>query len=185
MFYRRKVLLGLLEALDRQVLRTHMQTYLFLVSREQENPSYHFVPYHFGCYSFQADADKRTLAKYGLVRHHDKWVRDSQERFLHVLRPEDRTIIRNVVQRFGHVRGRDLVRYVYRNYPYFAINSDIRDEVLNPTEQEKVEASRPAARPARLYTIGYEGQSLEQYLNKLIGQSVTVLCDVRRNAVSM
>ena len=67
MFYRRKVLLGLLEALNRQVPKTDMQKYLFLVSREQENPSYYFVPYHFGCYSFQADADKRTLAKYGLM----------------------------------------------------------------------------------------------------------------------
>ena len=185
MFYRRKVLLGLLEALNRQVPKTDMQKYLFLVSREQEHPSYHFVPYHFGCYSFQADADKRTLAKYGLVRQHNKWVRDSQERFLQVLTPEDLAAIRKVVQRFGQMRGRDLVRYVYRNYPYYAINSDIRNEVLNSTEQEKVEASRPMARTARFYTIGYEGQSLEQYLNKLIGQSVTVLCDVRRNAVSM
>ncbi len=67
MFYRRKVLLGLLEALNRQVPGTDMQNYLFLVSREQENPSYHFIPYHFGCYSFQASADKRTLAKYGLM----------------------------------------------------------------------------------------------------------------------
>ena len=169
----------------RQVPKTDLQKYLFLVSREQEKPSYHFVPYRFGCYSFQADADKRTLAKYGLVRHHDKWVLDSQERFLHDLRPEDQSVIGKVVQRFGQIRGRDLVRYVYRNYPYHAINSDIRDEILNPTEQEKVEASRPKARPACLYTIGYEGQSLEQYLNKLIGHSVTILCDVRRNAVSM
>ena len=185
MFYRRKVLLGLLEALNRQVPKTDMQKYLFLVSREQKHPSYHFVPYHFGCYSFQADADKRTLAKYGLVRQHNKWVRDSQERFLQVLTPEDLAAIRKVVQRFGQMRGRDLVRYVYRNYPYYAINSDIRADVLSAEELEKVEALRPEANQPRLFTIGYEGQSLEQFLNKLIRQSVAVLCDVRRNPVSM
>ena len=185
MFYRRKVLLGLLEALNRQVPKTDMQKYLFLVSREQENPSYYFVPYHFGCYSFQADADKRTLAKYGLIRHHTKWVLDSKERFLHALRPEDQTVIRKIAQRFGQLRGSDLVRHVYRNYPYYAINSDIRADVLNAEELEKVEALRPEANQPRLFTIGYEGQSLEQFLNKLIRQSVAVLCDVRRNPVSM
>ena len=185
MFYRRKVLLGLLQALNRQVPKTDLQKYLFLVSREQEKPSYHFVPYRFGCYSFQADADKRTLAKYGLVRDHDKWVLDPQKRFLHVLKPADQAAINQVVQRFSRVRGRDLVRFVYRTYPYFAINSEIRDEVLDPAELEEVEASRPRGRSARLFTIGYEGQSLEQYLNTLIGQSVAVLCDVRRNPVSM
>ena len=83
------------------------------------------------------------------------------------------------------MRGGDLVRHIYQTYPYYAINSDIRTEVLDPGEQEKVEASRPTGKPARLFTIGYEGQSLEQFLNKLIGQSVAVLCDVRRNPVSM
>ena len=185
MFYRRKVLLGLLEALDRQVARTDMQKYLFLISREQEIPSYHFVPYRFGCYSFQADADKRTLAKYGLIRDHNKWVLDSNRQFLNVLRPEDRIAVTKVVQSFRHVRGRDLIGHVYRNYPYYAINSEMRSEVLNRAEQKKVDGSRPEAGSARLYTIGYEGQSLEQFLNKLIRQSVAVLCDVRRNAVSM
>ena len=162
-----------------------MQKYLFLVSQEQENPSYHFVPYRFGCYSFQADADKRTLAKYGLIRHHDKWVRDSQKRFLSALRPEDRIAISKVVNDLRKVRGRELVRYVYRSNPYYAINSDIRADVLSAEELEKVEASRPDARQLRLFTIGYEGQALEQFLNKLIRQSVAVLCDIRRNPVSM
>jgi len=35
-----------------------------------------------------------------------------------------------------------------------------------------------------LCTIGYEGHSLESYLNRLIRDSVTLLCDVRRNPLS-
>ena len=38
---------------------------------------------------------------------------------------------------------------------------------------------------ARLFTIGYEGRSLERYLNQLIKEEIGVLCDVRRNPVSM
>ncbi len=185
MFYRRKVLLGLLEALRFQVPKTDMQKYLFLVSQEQKAPSYHFVPYRFGCYSFQADADKRTLAKYGLIRSHDKWVLVNRQGFLPTLKPEDGAAIRKVVQAFRRVRGRDLVRHVYRNYPYYAINSEIKHDVLNRAEQQLVEERRPAATSPRLYTIGYEGLSLEQFLNKLVRQSVAVLCDVRRNAISM
>jgi uncharacterized protein (DUF488 family) len=36
-----------------------------------------------------------------------------------------------------------------------------------------------------LFTIGYEGISLESYLNKLIKNNIKVLCDVRKNALSM
>ncbi len=35
-----------------------------------------------------------------------------------------------------------------------------------------------------LFTIGYEGLSLEQYLNKLLDNQVKMLCDVRKNAFS-
>ena len=35
-----------------------------------------------------------------------------------------------------------------------------------------------------LLTIGYEGKSLESYLNALLKSGVTVLCDVRRNPIS-
>jgi uncharacterized protein (DUF488 family) len=35
-----------------------------------------------------------------------------------------------------------------------------------------------------LFTIGYEGVSIEQYLNSLIHKDVRVLCDVRNNPLS-
>lgn len=184
MFYRRKVLLGLLEALDRQVPKVDLQKYLFLVCQAQDIPSYHFVPYRFGCYSFQADADKRTLTKYGLVRDQEVWVLNKPKKFLHSLTQADQIAISGVVARFSELRGHDLVRHVYQTNPYFAINSEIRNKILTSREQEKVTAAQPKGGPARLLTIGYEGQSLEQYLNKLIAQAVSVLCDVRRNAVS-
>ena len=35
-----------------------------------------------------------------------------------------------------------------------------------------------------LYTIGYEGITLDQYLDKLVEAEVELLCDVRRNPIS-
>ena len=86
---------------------------------------------------------------------------------------------------FGALRGRDLIHFIYRKFPYYAINSEIRHEILSASEQSKVERSRPVPSAARLFTIGYEGKTLERYLNQLIAQRIGLLCDVRRNSVSM
>ena len=45
----------------------------------------------------------------------------------------------------------------------------------------RIDAARPSPKAAALTTIGYEGRTLESYLNTLIGAGVTLLCDVRRN----
>ena len=185
MLYRRKVLLALVEALGREVTTTDLQHLLFLLSTIQEQPSYHFIPNHYGCYSFTLDADRRSLAKHGLVMDHDKWVLASSERYLPALRPPDRTAIDTVVRQFKGISNRELVRHVYLNHPYYAINSEFLHEVLNPEERQKVDSIRPQTDSPHLFTLGYQGLSLEQYLNKLIENSVFVLCDVRRNALSM
>jgi uncharacterized protein (DUF488 family) len=54
----------------------------------------------------------------------------------------------------------------------------------SPADRERVDAARPRQKRPGLLTIGYEGKSLETYLNQLIKAGVTLLCDVRRNAVS-
>lgn len=186
MYYRRKVLLALLEVLDCKVAKTALQKYLFLISVEQERSAYDFVPYRYGCYSFQADADKKTLTKYGFLKDREHWLLDRKERFLHLLEREDKEAIYRVVDRVGNLSNPELIRYVYRQHPYYAINSEIRHEVMNQHELEQIDAARPvASMPAHLFTIGYEGRSLEHYLNRLIKQNIEVLCDVRRNPVSM
>lgn len=185
MLYRRKVLLALLEALGRQVSRTDLQKLLFLLSTKQEHPSYHFVPYRYGCYSFNVDADKRALTRRGLLKSRDNWVLEPHESLLDAVRPSDRSAIDTTVRRFKGIRSRELLRQVYLTHPYFAINSDILHTILDPEERQMVDSIRPHTSSPQLYTLGYEGLSLEQFLNKLIENSVSILCDVRRNAVSM
>jgi hypothetical protein len=73
MFYRRKILLALIEAFGGQLQSTDLQKLLFALSVKQQNPSYHFVPYKFGCFSFQAVADKSALTKTGYLNNTDKW----------------------------------------------------------------------------------------------------------------
>ena len=166
MYYRRKILLALLGALNREVTKTAFQKYLFLVSDEQEKPAYDFVPYRFGCFSFQADADKKTLTKYGYLKDQDNWELSRRQHFLHLLKGNDGEAIYRVLDRVGKLSNRNLIRYVYRKFPYYAINSEIHRDILNQHEQKQVDSARPAPhKSARLFTIGYEGQSLERYLS--------------------
>lgn len=189
MFYRRKLLIRLLSALERPVTRTELQKFLFLVCEEQratgERAAYDFVPYRYGCYSFQAEADKKTLTKYGLLRENDRWVLARKRRMPTGLHPRDAAAIDRVVQQVGDLRGSDLVAHVYREFPYYAIHSEVREELLTANELAAVEAATPRGSGRRLFTIGYEGRSLEAYLNSLISARVRVLCDVRRNPLSM
>lgn len=169
MFYRRKVLLGLLQALGCSILQEKMQKYLFLVCERQQVPSYHFVPLISGCFSFQANADRRTLIKYGLIQDQDRWSLTKGHEYLSLLKPHDQAVVQEVVKQYGNMRDDQLFQRVDQEYPYYAANNKLK--VSNNQEH--------------LFTIGYEGQALEAYLKTLINHSVTVLCDVRRNPMSM
>jgi uncharacterized protein (DUF488 family) len=78
-----------------------------------------------------------------------------------------------------------LMKYTYLNFPYTAINSVKAKEILTPQQYENIKSSRPSNNEIVLFTIGYEGISLEEYLNRLIKNDVKVLVDVRNNPVSM
>jgi uncharacterized protein (DUF488 family) len=96
----------------------------------------------------------------------------------------DQNIIKDIKSKFGGMSSNDLIRHVYLNYPFYAINSTIVQDVLTPKELEKVEKQKSHFNESKLFTIGYEGKSLELYLELLIKNDVRVLCDVRKNAYS-
>jgi uncharacterized protein (DUF488 family) len=186
MFYRRKVILALLERFGGSLGKTQLQKLLLLFTQNQEKPDFHFVPYKYGCYSFQAAADISTMEKYNQVLVTNKGVekKDPVE-YTSLLRDKDQVALRQLYVLHGGKDYKDLIHYTYTHYPYYAIHSGIADRYLNDCELQKVAAYKPAASRTILYTIGYEGISLEQYLNKLIGKDVRVLVDVRNNPMSM
>jgi Uncharacterized conserved protein len=186
MYYRRKILLALLEAFDNELEKISLQKLLLLVSKQQENPSFYFVPYKFGCFSFQANADLTTMIKYNQVQVVDnRWVKIDRTIYLKDLKERDRQAIRYIKYQYGNKSAEELIRYTYIRFPYFAVNSVVAKEKLNYEEYQKVLNARPKSDRVVLYTIGYEGVSLEEYLNKLILNDVKVLCDVRKNSISM
>ena len=99
----------------------------------------------------------------------------------------DRELINQLYNDFGQMGQDELVAYTYRKWPYTAINSVIKEKLLSEEELEKVheQKERYVRTEPMLFTIGYEGFSLESYLRQLISNDVHVLCDVRKNAYSM
>lgn len=186
MYYRRKILLALLEAFDNRLDKISLQKLLLLVSKRQLTPDFHFVPYKYGCYSFQAAADLQTMIKYNQVaKQCDDWVKTDNEKYLASLKVSDRQAICYIKQAYGNKTSDELIRITYLKYPQLAINSVVAKDKLSPDEYQKIIDAKPQSNKTILFTIGYQGVSLEEFINKLIVNDVKVLCDVRKNSFSM
>ncbi len=178
--------MSLLQVFDNQLDKIVLQKLLFLLSKQQEKSSYHFVPYKLGCFSFQANADLITLSKYKLVYSSQiSWKKIDNRDYLSELSAKDQASLKHVKFHFGSLSREDLIKYTYKNFPFYAINSKIADDVLSSDEYKSVRAQKPAHNENILFTIGYEGISIEQYINKLILNDIKVLCDVRKKSFSM
>lgn len=185
MYYRRKVSLALIQRFG-SLSQLKFQKLLFLLSMRQDKPAYDFVPYKYGCFSFQSLADKRALIFYGYLKADEKrWVLTKTEDFQSQLTSTDQAALEKLYRDFGKYNESDLIQYTYTEYPYYAINSEIKDKYLNVLSATLVENAVPKQTGHALMTIGYEGLNLDAYLNRLIQNNVHALVDVRRNAKSM
>ena len=184
MYYRRKVVLALLEALGGELTRTDLQKHMLLFTQTQKEPAYDFVPYQYGCYSFSLEADHAPMIRSGLLSAGEAWRKTTRTSYTGALHAEDRDRLCRHREKYGSLRGNELIRTVYLAHPYYATRSKIASDLLDDREQAVVEASRPPKGEPALLTVGYEGRSFEAYLNTILREGVTVLCDVRKNPIS-
>lgn len=186
MFYRRKIILSLLQTFEGHLPKISLQKLLFLLTNRQVKPDYDFVPYHFGCYSFSANADLTAMVRHGLLSE-DKagFTKLDKVNYVLALNEKDKKILIDIKTTYGKLSTNSLMKLTYLNYQYFAINSVKAKEILTEEQYKKVLKAKPNSDKTTLYTIGYEGISLEEYLNRLIKNDVKVLVDVRNNALSM
>lgn len=186
MFYRRKIILALLQAFDGHLPKVSLQKLLFLFTNRQTKPEYHFVPYLYGCYSFSANADLTAMIKHKqLSEEKNGFTKIIAADCIKMLTENDRKILTEVKKNYGSLSTSSLMKLTYINYHYYAINSVKAKEILASDQYDAIIKAKPINNKKILFTIGYEGISLEEYLNRLIKNDVKVLVDVRRNAQSM
>ena len=181
MMNRERVVLHALHMAGKPVEKLTLVKLLFLVRQEtavgDSIPFYDFVPYQYGPFSFVLYNDLRRLGKAGLVRETDDTVElapdsQSQEAFL-ALKKTVRGAVTGILSQYGELSSEEVIDYVYNRYPWFASRSKLRP----PGEMKTA--------PVAAYTIGYEGRSLDAFMNQLIHRGIRRIIDVRRNAYSM
>ena len=188
LYNRQKMLVVLLNALGGKVNNLDFQKLLFLYCMEFDpKPGYEFIPYKYGAFSFTSYADRRKLILHGvLVDTAEQWELSEVGRAFAQDYETNMSGIAQFASCYAKKRGTSLVAETYRRYPYYGVLSRIVTNVLegDAAALERIEAARPQRGSPGIVTIGYEGRSLEAYLNVLLQDGVTLLCDVRRNALS-
>lgn len=186
MYYRRKILLALLQIFENKLDKIRLQKLLFLYCKQKKIPEYDFVPYKYGCFSFSANADLNTLVKKGILcETKSSFQKTDGIDYLNELKVSDRDNIESIKKTYGNMNANSLMIHTYINYPFWAIKSVKAKEILSDKLYERVIKAKPLGKQTTLFTIGYEGISLEEYFIRLIENDVKVLVDVRRNPLSM
>ncbi len=176
MFTRQKVLLAMLKAAERPVQRIELTKWSFLLRNETESGGgaafFDFVPYHFGPFSFGLNQETEKLSRLGYVdSNSESW------KLGNVASPilADRQVLRDlssIVRQFKATEVESLMDYVYERYPTFTVHS----------KRKKLAEKRVA--PLAIYTSGYEGLSVDAFLNRLVDTGIQRLVDVRMNPIA-
>ena len=186
MFYRRKIILALLQLFEGELEKIQLQKLLFLFSKSQSKSVYDFIPYRFGSYSYSANADMMAMVRKGILNETKKsFKKNTPIDYLAQLKEEDYPLMNEVKKNYGRMDTTTLIRYTYMDYPFYAINSEIAEDILDKDHLQKIETAKPQSDDFGLFTIGYEGISLEKYLVRLLKNNVKLLVDVRKNPLSM
>lgn len=177
-YKRQRFLLSFIHQLDENVTVTDIQKLAFLHTMSGESNYYEFIPYKFGAYSFQLGEDLDILAKNGYITVDNlqrgkriKAVAEYSDTYSYQIASE---------------RGNALIRRTYREYPYYTIKSEITERLFDGEELDffyRIKQSYVKTEQA-LFTIGYEGKSIEYFINCLIKNDIRLLCDIRKNPLS-
>ncbi len=185
MFYRRKILLALLESFGGSLKRTDCQKLLFLFCQRRDKNYYDFFPYKFGSFSFLLHQDKSRLTDLGFLADQDIFQLSEHHSFSKDISLKDSQVMQALVHEIGTLRGKNLIRKTYLEYPYYASRSRIASEILKQSEYEKISRMWNADKTPCLFTLGYEGLSIDAYLDILLSNNVSAIVDVRKNPLSM
>lgn len=187
MLHRYRVVLSLISNSSQPINRIVLTKYLFLIAKEgglgERTSFYEFLPYKYGAYSFSMARDLLTLERYGYITGDEKsvWVSPGMKDVVKAATDrtprELRAIAVDVVTKYQALNQSELLRLVYEKYPEFTFRSKLR-ELVPPDGIE------PASAPIGIYTLGYEGRSVDGFFDILLQNGVRKILDVRANPVS-
>jgi len=180
MIERKRFLLGFVCHAGEGLTRGHLMRWLFLLRQEQPqalrvSTFYDFVPHKEGPHSFQVCRDVKGLQEAGLLTgdHRDQLS----------VAPPERAHVRRVVQTLPRraAKGVEAILRTYGGMTPDQLSHDVSRRYswygqgtcwpLTPTQ-------------LAIYTVGYEGRTIDGLLRHLIRSGIRQLIDVRKNALS-
>jgi len=176
----------MLQLFDGQLDKIRLQKLLFLFTKRQTKAEYDFIPYRFGCYSHSANADMAAMVRKNFLNEYkEHFEKKDKVNYLTQIKPDDKTFLLEIKNKYGKMSATALMKHTYLSYPFYATRSEAAENILSKDELAKVNEAKPKSSKTILFTIGYEGISLEEYLVRLLTNDVKILVDVRNNPVSM
>jgi len=154
--------------------KTYLVKALFLLRQKFgfEAVGYDFFPYKYGPFSNEIYSDFNALEKEGLFNEATLSLTENGLALAEKLK-EDKEIFSEVDKIINSYPGKtEIKKFVYDNYPEFTVNSNAPRMIRNNSEKG-------------ICSIGYEGKTIDGFLNKLIQNKIGLLVDVRKNAFSM
>jgi len=185
MYYRRKILLALIEVFDRSLKSTDCEKLLFNFCQQTGKNHYDFFPYKFGPFSFLSYYDKRRMIELGLLKSADDFQLNTKHSYLNELTVTDKVALLRFKANIGNLRGDRLVKKTYQEFPQYTLRSKIADRHFTAEELKQLQFAFPVETKPAVFSIGYEGLTIDSFLNKLIANNITVVVDVRNNPQSM
>jgi uncharacterized protein YeaO (DUF488 family) len=183
MYYRRKLLLALLDVFEDNLNNTDCEKLLFNFCKSTGKNYYDFFPYRFGPFSFVSYYDKQRLTNIGLLKQVPDFQLNTKHSFFRELNPSDQRAL--LALKASSLRGEKLIRSTYQENPQFAARSEILERLFTPEEIEQLKLVWNNDQTPIVFTIGYEGLSIDAFLNKLIANNILLIVDVRNNPHSM
>jgi uncharacterized protein (DUF488 family) len=132
---------------------------------------YGFLPYKFGPYSFELYHDLQMLERDGLIG-----TDGNQIIYNHgdgALSIGMKKIIDAHLLGVASFTDSNLVDFIYDRYPEYSIFSKLKRKMTYVKDRTGI------------MTVGYEGQSIDEFLKRLIDEKIHALVDVRDNPWSM
>ncbi len=185
MYYRRKILLALIEVFGGSLQSTDCEKLLFNFCQQTGKNHYDFFPYKYGPFSFLSYYDKRRMIELGLLKSADDFQVSTKHSYLNELTPVDKTALLKFKSAMSDLRGDKLVKKTYREFPQFASRSKITNRHFTVDEIKQLQFSWNTDTKPAVFSVGYEGLTIDSFLNKLIGNNITLVVDVRNNPQSM
>lgn len=185
MYYRRKVLLALIEVFGGSLKNTDCEKLLFNFCEHTSKNHYDFFPYKYGPFSFMSYYDKRRMIELGLLKPADDFQINTEHSYLKELAPADQAALLKFKLSIGDLRGEALVKKTYSEFPQFSARSKIVERLFDAEALKKLQQTWNTENTPVVFTTGYEGLTIDAFLNKLIVNNITLVVDVRNNPQSM